>query len=166
MARTPAVSTLASCEPGVSARDLGLDGARDVGGFKAEAHGRARVPRRLEIADVTRRPVCDHSPVRTSARITHITSICLALVVGCATGAVLDDIIVPARAGNGPGFEYTVIDVQATFGLTGGSAKKQQDLLNQYGVAGWRVVGSLGNKLYFMRDRGSGGDAAELPPVD
>ena len=80
-------------------------------------------------------------------------SICVALVIGCATGAAIDNLIVPARAAPGPSYEYFTVDVQATLGMTGGSAEDQTQILNQYGAEGWRLVGSLGAKLYFERER-------------
>jgi hypothetical protein len=88
-----------------------------------------------------------------SNRFVHITAIAIALVFGCATGAALDNIIVPARAAAGPSYEYMTLDVQATFGMTGGNAEEQTQVLNKFGAEGWRVVGSLGAKLYLERER-------------
>jgi hypothetical protein len=92
--------------------------------------------------------------MNTSNRIWNVAAVLLALVVGCATGAAVDNIIVPARAAPGASYEYQVVDVQASFGMTGGSAEKQAELLNRYGAEGWHVVGSLGAKLYLEREIG------------
>lgn len=89
-----------------------------------------------------------------SNRVYNSAAILLALVVGCATGAAVDNFIVPARAAPGPSYQYQVIDVQANFGMTGGNADKQAEALNKYGAEGWRVVGALGNKIYLEREAG------------
>jgi hypothetical protein len=76
----------------------------------------------------------------------------LALVIGCATGAAIDNLIVPARAAPGASYDYVVLDVQASFGMTGGSADDQTAALKKYGAEGWHVVGTLGNKVYLERE--------------
>ena len=91
----------------------------------------------------------------TSTKIVNVAAVLLALIVGCATGAAVDNLIVPARAAPGASYEYQVIDVQASFGMTGGSAEKQAAALNKYGAEGWHVVGALGNKIYLEREIGA-----------
>jgi hypothetical protein len=76
----------------------------------------------------------DHEP------ISNVTAVLLALVVGCATGVAVDDLIVPARAAPGTSYQYQVIDVQASFGMTGGSADKQAEALNRYGPRAGKLL--------------------------
>jgi hypothetical protein len=85
-------------------------------------------------------------------RLHNVSAVCIALILGCAAGAAIDDLIVPARAAPGMTYEYFVIDVQASFGMTGGNAETQTEALNKYGAQGWHVVGSLGNKIYLQRE--------------
>lgn len=84
----------------------------------------------------------------------NVLAVLAALVIGCATGAAVDNLVVPARAAPGPSYEYVVINAQAEFGLTGGSADKQQEALNRYGAEGWHIVGSLGTMIYLQREVG------------
>jgi hypothetical protein len=76
----------------------------------------------------------------------------LALTIGCATGAAVRDIIVPARAQGqvGPNFEYDVVQV-----IDGDNASVRKQLLSKYGHEGWRLVGVTDNRgnhsLYFER---------------
>ena len=90
-----------------------------------------------------------------SRKLHNVAAICAALIIGCAAGAAVDNLIVPARAAPGPSYEYVVIDVQASFGMTGGNATDHTAALNKYGAEGWHVVGALGNKIYMQRELGT-----------
>jgi hypothetical protein len=81
----------------------------------------------------------------------------LMLMIGCATGAVMREIVVPARAQgqSGPNYEYEVVRLNNTFdGNTDVEAKRAA---MQYGAQGWRLVaasqeGGL-RTLYFERSK-------------
>jgi hypothetical protein len=76
----------------------------------------------------------------------------LMLLIGCATGAVVREVVVPARAQGqtGPNYEYDVAEARS-----GLDAKKQ--LVSQYGQQGWRLVTASytpsGTFLYFERQK-------------
>ncbi|MFO7566304.1 MAG: hypothetical protein R6X02_26915 [Enhygromyxa sp.] len=90
--------------------------------------------------------------MNASRKSYNIAAICVALVVGCATGAAIDNLVVPARAAPGATYDYEVLDIQASFGIAGGNAEQQAAVLKKYGAEGWRVVGALGNKVYLERE--------------
>jgi hypothetical protein len=78
----------------------------------------------------------------------------LALTIGCATGAVVRDIVAPARAQGqtGPSYEYDVVVVQEYWSETA----KRKEILSKYGREGWRLAsatqtGSNLAMLYFER---------------
>jgi hypothetical protein len=62
-------------------------------------------------------------------------------VVGCATGAAVREIVVPARAqGQAPFiYQYSTFNLQ-DLGLAGGSPEEREAILNRYGQQGWRVA--------------------------
>ncbi len=71
----------------------------------------------------------------------------LGLMVGCAAGVAVKDIVVPARAANqgGPVYEYKVVN------LGWSSAEEAQNLLNRFGHEGWRVAAEAGAYVTFER---------------
>jgi hypothetical protein len=78
----------------------------------------------------------------------------LALLVGCATGVAMRDLVVPARAQGsaGPVYEYQAVQVLNP------TPEKVQEVLGRFGKEGWRYVGlagawDLGPILAFERPR-------------
>lgn len=67
----------------------------------------------------------------------------LALLIGCATGVSVRDLVVPARAAGqtGPNYEYDVL-------RDGDGADAQKYLLAKYGREGWRLVSATQNGSY------------------
>ena len=75
----------------------------------------------------------------------------LALLIGCAAGAGVRDLVAPARAQGqtGPSYEYETVFVA--------QIDDDKPVLNEYGRKGWRLsataaVGS-GHSLFFERQR-------------
>jgi hypothetical protein len=70
-----------------------------------------------------------------------IIAMTLTLLVGCATGVALRDLVVPARAQNAvsPNFEFTTLRIDT--GWTGPDAAQIDQTLNQYGRQGFHLVG-------------------------
>ena len=74
----------------------------------------------------------------------------LALTIGCATGAVMRDVVAPARAEGqtGASYEYDVA-------VPGGSIEDCKKVLAQYGRQGWRLsavhTASLTTAFFFER---------------
>jgi hypothetical protein len=56
------------------------------------------------------------------------------LLVGCATGAVMREVVAPARAQGqvGPNYEYEMVEVY--------DDTKEKGVLSRYGHEGWRLV--------------------------
>jgi hypothetical protein len=79
----------------------------------------------------------------------------ITLLVGCATGAVVREVVAPARAQGqaGPSYEYRAVYVQEDFDAVG----KRQQVLTKYGQEGWRLAAAEGisngntRVLYFER---------------
>lgn len=73
-------------------------------------------------------------------------------ILGCATGAAVKELIVPARAqGQAPiVYQYTTFSF-SDLGLAGGSTEEREGVLNRYGQAGWRVAATVGMLLIFER---------------
>ena len=76
--------------------------------------------------------------------------ILLALSIGCATGALVHDVIAPARAQGqaGPNYEYDAVHVA-------NSLDNDRAALAKYGQQGWRLVAATqdgpSRQLYFER---------------
>jgi hypothetical protein len=76
--------------------------------------------------------------------------ILLALAVGCATGAVMRDVVAPARAQGqaGANYEYDVVAVAHNI-------DDDKQALAKYGHEGWRLVATTDDghyrRLYFER---------------
>jgi hypothetical protein len=75
----------------------------------------------------------------------------LMLMVGCATGAAVRDLVAPARAQGqaGPSYQYEVVDSSS-------SSEEDKQILSKYGREGWRLVAvtmkaSERRFLYFER---------------
>jgi hypothetical protein len=74
----------------------------------------------------------------------------ITLLVGCATGAVLREVVAPARAQGqaGPNYEYSVVEEQGV--------EIDKQTLSKYGQQGWRLVAVVRDandyrNLYFER---------------
>jgi hypothetical protein len=69
------------------------------------------------------------------------------LVIGCATGVAVRDIVVPARAQNvaGPVYEYRVTN------LGWSNAQAAEEQFNAFGRQGWRVAAQTGAYVTFER---------------
>jgi hypothetical protein len=68
------------------------------------------------------------------------------LLVGCATGAVVREVVAPARAQGQAGTNYEYDEVSRTR-----NANTEKPLMNQYGRQGWRLVTATEGALYFER---------------
>jgi hypothetical protein len=79
----------------------------------------------------------------------------LALMIGCATGATVRDLVVPARAQNqlGPVFEYSTVK------LFNYNKADIDNALTQYSTQGWRLSAThqqtdFAGYLIFEREKG------------
>jgi hypothetical protein len=74
----------------------------------------------------------------------------VALMIGCATGAAVRDVVVPARAQAQaePEYEYVVSDVEGSH-----STAEVQQTLNRFAQAGWKLASNYGGYLVFERHR-------------
>ncbi len=83
-----------------------------------------------------------------------IGALVVALLVGCATGATVREMVAPARAQGqtGPSYEYEAVDVSNPH------AEAVKAVAQQYGAQGWRLTaamprGSVQAILIFERQR-------------
>jgi hypothetical protein len=77
----------------------------------------------------------------------------LTLVIGCATGAAVRDIVAPVRAQGqtGASYEYDAVAIAEYWS----ELSKRKEVLTKYGREGWRLVSATSDKgattLYFER---------------
>lgn len=88
----------------------------------------------------------------SSRRFLTIGVALIALLIGCAGGAALRQVVVPARAEGalGTNYQYDSVNLQQVFGLHFGPEEVNQ-VLNQYGQQGWRMVAFEGAFVVFER---------------